>query len=242
MVPKVSRSILRQSLHPSQRSGSLHADLQDLSSANRWRLQPKTRPNPRTFRRSLTNLRDAKPSTISPHRPTYVWSPYRRDCHTSPANPLELSPINPLPTNPPTSEPNHAQLNYINNFFTTPKPTHLWSSPNFRDLPLSSAPEIVVLGRSNVGKSSLLNALLGPNAKALAFTSKHAGRTKEFVAFGVGGVRRGRAAGPHGKHFERWEVERGRGGLVVLDMPGYGVKTRPEWGKEIVKYLKGRRQ
>lgn len=34
----------------------------------------------------------------------------------------------------------------------------------------------------------------------------------------------------------------GRGGLVVLDMPGYGKASRESWGKEIVKYLVGRRQ
>ena len=34
----------------------------------------------------------------------------------------------------------------------------------------------------------------------------------------------------------------GKGGLVVLDMPGYGKSSRDEWGKEIVKYLTERKQ
>ena len=34
----------------------------------------------------------------------------------------------------------------------------------------------------------------------------------------------------------------GRGGLVVVDMPGYGSGSREEWGAEIMKYLKGRKQ
>lgn len=34
----------------------------------------------------------------------------------------------------------------------------------------------------------------------------------------------------------------GRGGLVVLDMPGYGKASREEWGTEIMKYLTGRKQ
>lgn len=41
------------------------------------------------------------------------------------------------------------------------------------------------------------------------------------------------------RDFERWV---GRGGLVVLDMPGYGKASREEWGKEILKYLVGRKQ
>jgi len=42
-----------------------------------------------------------------------------------------------------------------------------------------------------------------------------------------------------GKEVERWI---GRGGLVVLDMPGYGKASREAWGREIVKYLVGRKQ
>lgn len=34
----------------------------------------------------------------------------------------------------------------------------------------------------------------------------------------------------------------GRGGLVVVDPPGYGHGSREEWGKEVVKYLQGRKQ
>lgn len=41
------------------------------------------------------------------------------------------------------------------------------------------------------------------------------------------------------RDFERWI---GRGGLVVLDMPGYGKASRDEWGKEILKYLVRRKQ
>jgi len=41
------------------------------------------------------------------------------------------------------------------------------------------------------------------------------------------------------REHERWV---GRGGLVVLDMPGYGKASREEWGKEIVKYLTARKQ
>ena len=68
------------------------------------------------------------------------------------------------------------------------------SSP--ASLPAMAGPEIAFAGRSNVGKSSLINALTG--RRALARTSNTPGRTQELIFFG----------GPHR--------------LVVVDMPGYG--------------------
>jgi len=84
------------------------------------------------------------------------------------------------------------------------------------------SPEVCFLGRSNVGKSSLLNALLG---KQIAHTSSKAGRTRSMNAFAVGG-----------------SEDNGKNRLVVLDMPGYGKGGRAEWGTEILKYLGNRKQ
>lgn len=83
----------------------------------------------------------------------------------------------------------------------------------------STSPEVCVLGRSNVGKSSLLNALLN---KKIAYTSAQRGRTKLMNAFGVGGLDRGNP-------------------LTVLDMPGYGHGGRASWGLQIMKYLEKRK-
>jgi GTP-binding protein len=63
-------------------------------------------------------------------------------------------------------------------------------------LPPMAGPEIAFAGRSNVGKSSLINTLTG--RRALARTSQTPGRTQELIFFG----------GPHR--------------LVLVDMPGYG--------------------
>ena len=84
------------------------------------------------------------------------------------------------------------------------------------------SPEVCFLGRSNVGKSSLLNTLL---CKKIAHTSSKPGRTKLMNAFAVGGPE-----------------DNGKNRLVVLDMPGYGKGGRAEWGKEVLKYLGKRRQ
>lgn len=86
-------------------------------------------------------------------------------------------------------------------------------------LPEFSEPEIAFIGRSNVGKSSLVNALVGQNK--LAKTSQNPGHTKQLNFFKLAGR------------------------LMLVDMPGYGYakvsKTRKsEWDNLIASYLCGR--
>ena len=90
-------------------------------------------------------------------------------------------------------------------------------------LPDDDRVEVAFAGRSNVGKSSLINALLG--RKSLARTSNTPGRTREINFFTLG------------------EDEGKR--LYVVDMPGYGyaraTKTLVEgWNRLIHDYLRGR--
>lgn len=86
-------------------------------------------------------------------------------------------------------------------------------------LPEASLPEIAMAGRSNVGKSSLINALT--NRKDLARASNTPGRTQELNYFNLGDL------------------------LYMVDMPGYGyAKVSKEkvsdWTKLIFAYLRGR--
>ena len=122
-----------------------------------------------------------------------------------------------------TAPPTPIQLKRAERFFGTAPPKLLFSATNFRTVNASKIPEVAFLGRSNVGKSSLLNALMGQN---ICHVSSKPGRTRSMNFFAVGGED---GFGSPGK-------------LAVLDMPGYGKGSREEWGPEIMKYLTGRKQ
>jgi GTP-binding protein len=102
----------------------------------------------------------------------------------------------------------------------------LWAAANIAQLPPPDAPEIAFAGRSNVGKSSLLNALT--NRKILARTSHTPGRTRELNFFALGG----------GADTAK---------LRLVDMPGYGYAAASKekaasWSRLIEDFLRGRAQ
>ena len=88
-------------------------------------------------------------------------------------------------------------------------------------LPVNDKPEIAFAGKSNVGKSSLINALM--NRKSLARTSSQPGKTQTINFYNINDL------------------------LYFVDLPGYGyakvsISIKEKWGKMIEKYLKTSKQ
>jgi GTP-binding protein len=102
----------------------------------------------------------------------------------------------------------------------------MWAAAKIGDLPPAGAPEIAFAGRSNVGKSSLLNALT--NRKGLARASHTPGRTRELNFFALGG-------------------DAASAKLRLVDMPGYGYAAASKekvasWTGLMQDFLRGRAQ
>ncbi|WP_419899955.1 ribosome biogenesis GTP-binding protein YihA/YsxC [Roseomonas sp. USHLN139] len=94
-----------------------------------------------------------------------------------------------------------------------------YAAQKLEQLPPSELPEVAFCGRSNVGKSSLVNALTGQTA--LARVSSTPGRTKQLNFFNLGGR------------------------LALVDMPGYGYaqaakSVKEDWQGLMFDFLRGR--
>ncbi|PIE04552.1 MAG: YihA family ribosome biogenesis GTP-binding protein [Spirochaetales bacterium] len=92
------------------------------------------------------------------------------------------------------------------------------SSPHYRSLPVSAGKEVAFAGRSNAGKSSVLNTITG--RRALAKISSSPGKTRHINLFGL----------------DEQAV------LRLADLPGYGyakvnVREQKRWGEELTRYV-----
>jgi GTP-binding protein len=97
--------------------------------------------------------------------------------------------------------------------------TFVTSAPKLDDCPAASLPEVCFAGRSNVGKSSLINALT--NKKRLARTSNVPGKTQQMNYYNISDA------------------------CYFVDLPGYGYakvpkRERERWGRNIREYLEKR--
>jgi GTP-binding protein len=141
-------------------------------------------------------------------------------------------------TQPPTKE----NLAAAAHFFKNHKPSRLWTGDHWKTSELwrrskkSSAqkilvPEVVFLGRSNVGKSTVINALTSIDLNRVSTTP---GMTEVMAAWGLA------AKEPDGGAIKGWDGDV-TPKITLVDMPGYGFGSRSEWGSQIISYLNARR-
>ena len=126
----------------------------------------------------------------------------------------------PIPSMPPSSTAFTVEEMRAGELLAAREWSFVLSAPSLDVLPPADRPEIAFAGRSNVGKSSLLNALV--RRKGLAKTSNMPGRTQHLVFFSPAGLK-----------------------VYLVDMPGYGYAKAPKaavasWTALVRDYLRGR--
>ncbi|OQV03311.1 hypothetical protein CLAIMM_08364 [Cladophialophora immunda] len=141
-------------------------------------------------------------------------------------------------TTPPTKE----NLAAAAHFFQNHKPSRTWTgtgwktSEPWRRSSKSSpqnilVPEVIFVGRSNVGKSTLINALTSSDLNRVGATP---GMTQVMAAWALA------ARDDTGGAIKGWDGDVNPK-VTLVDMPGYGFGSRSEWGAQIVSYLNNRR-
>lgn len=110
---------------------------------------------------------------------------------------------------------------------------YIISNPDYTKCPAPDRPEYAFIGRSNVGKSSLINMLM--NNQKLAKTSGSPGKTQMINHFGIESWKGEEAPAGHKKH-DAW---------FIVDLPGYGFakvsqSSRRSWEQMIENYLRKR--
>ncbi|KAJ2080731.1 hypothetical protein H4R24_002873 [Coemansia sp. RSA 988] len=148
--------------------------------------------------------------------PPIVWCA-SRSVHT---HARVQSPLTDIASKSTATAPQTQAANQVAQFFRQRSAKFLIAAVKQHHYRHLTHPEVAFAGRSNVGKSSLINSVLC--SQKLVKTSKKPGHTSALNFFALSS-----RAGP--------------GEINIVDMPGYGFRSRNEWGDFITDYLSKRK-
>ncbi|KAI0389061.1 hypothetical protein F5Y17DRAFT_156591 [Xylariaceae sp. FL0594] len=187
---------------------------------------PRSTPPHRLFSASSNFYRALK----NPDVAAFLIPEYRT------SNITEVAPADLFKTSSLLSAPEKPLSEALETLFTKNPASFAYAESDFYKLKKNTRlPEVCILGRSNVGKSSFVNALANRSSNRLAFVSSKAGKTRSINTYGFGPAPtmkelEGKAAEHQGEELPTHQ-------FLLVDMPGYGHASQQEWGKNISLYL-----
>ncbi|KAI1826671.1 hypothetical protein F4861DRAFT_495814 [Xylaria intraflava] len=127
----------------------------------------------------------------------------------------------------------------LTKLYTKNPATFIYAESDFYKLRKNTRiPEVCVLGRSNVGKSSFVNALAHRPNNRLAYVSSKAGKTRSINTYGFGPAPTIKELQAQGDKYKDEDIP--AHAFYLVDMPGYGHASLKEWGKNISLYMNKR--
>ncbi|KAI1419664.1 hypothetical protein F5Y12DRAFT_209406 [Xylaria sp. FL1777] len=152
----------------------------------------------------------------------------------------EITPDDLLKTSSLYSAPDQPLEEELTKLYTKNPATFIYAESDFYKLKKNTrVSEVCILGRSNVGKSSFVNALANRPGNGLAFVSRKAGKTRSINMYGFGPAPTVKELQAQGPGYKDEDIPTHQFHLV--DMPGYGHASLKEWGKNIALYLNKRK-
>lgn len=151
----------------------------------------------------------------------------------------EITPDELFKTSSLSSAPGQPLEEELAKLFTKNPAAFVYAESDFYKLKKNTrVPEVCVLGRSNVGKSSFVNALANRPHSVLAHVSTKAGKTRSINTYGFGPAPTIKQLQAQGGKYRDEDIPGHT--FYFVDMPGYGHASLKEWGKNISLYLNKR--